>query len=38
MKRRLAIDGRDQASIGESVFLLDDCLIADEGSRFDFIA
>ena len=32
---RLAIDG---ASFGESMLLFDDCSIANEGSRCDFIA
>ena len=38
MKRRIAINSRDEVSFGESVFLLDDRLIADEESRCDFIS
>ena len=38
MKRRIVINGRDETSFGESVFLLDDRSIADEGSRCDFVA
>ena len=38
MKRCIAINGRDETSFGESVFLLDDRPIADERSRCDFVA
>ena len=33
MNRRLTIDGQDEASFGESVLLIDDHPIADEGLR-----
>ena len=38
MKRRLAIDSQDESSFGESIALNGDRLIADGGSRCDFIA
>ena len=38
MKRCFAIDGRDQASFGESLPSIDDRPIIGEGSRCDFIA
>ena len=38
MKRRIAINNCDETSFGESVFLLDDRPITDEGLRCDFIA
>ena len=38
IKRRLTIDGHDEASFGESLLLNFDRRIADGGSRCDFIA
>ena len=38
MKRCFTIDGRDQASFGESLPSIDDRSIIGEGSRCDFIA
>ena len=38
MKRRLTIDGQDEASFGESLLLNGDRPIADGGSRCDLIA
>ena len=38
MKRMIAIDGRDHASVGESTSPFDDRSITGERLRFDFIA